>query len=90
MKKPFFCIVIIGAMLFSASTLCEAGNSVSIAVSCTVPVIPGVNNDVIVEEKTIALPQISREELIMEEHMQQSIARDAQVQGYLIRTIYSR
>ncbi|MBI4707126.1 MAG: hypothetical protein HY761_04270 [Candidatus Omnitrophica bacterium] len=105
MKKEILMKVAVLTLLALAfAGNCFAGNTVSIAMSCTIPAIPGVNappyrnaneqknNEVIAEEKnyTENESETKSQELIQQENEREIQLADGNMQQVNTQTIYSR
>ena len=102
MKKIPFRIIAISLVLFSSfMEIAEAGESKTIAVSCTIPAIPGVNvppfNTQANTQNASAIQQESKEERNKKETAEVAIAKQPEKisqqdarDGKMMQTVYSR
>ena len=90
-------------ILLSLANVVFAGDSLSLSISCTIPVIPGVNAPLIEQEtsktvETAAQPKAKPEEriqpqtptMIQEDSQEEKTASDGQKSAVIVKTIYSR
>jgi hypothetical protein len=99
MKTMFTGLALFSLLLFLGAGNVLAGDSVSIAVSCTVPAIPGVNTPLLETQTTVvkAAAQISKNgelpdqsPVLQEDNEEENLNTENQKDIVLVKTFYVR
>jgi hypothetical protein len=69
--------------------LANAGDTASFAVSCTIPVIPGVNTPLLLEEEKIQVRDTAEQQQEIIQQSSQAISTNAESQ-VIVKTFYAR